>query len=75
VTGIPIKFLGTGEGLDALEVFDPARISSRILGMGDMLGLIEKAESAYTEQVDAQRSTAHALRRVYLGRFCKQLKK
>lgn len=46
VTGIPIKFLGTGEGLDALEVYDPERLSSRILGMGDVIGLIEKAESA-----------------------------
>ncbi len=54
VTGIPIKFLGTGEALDALEVFDSARISSRILGMGDLLGLIEKAENAYAGQVDAK---------------------
>ena len=38
VTGVPIKFLGTGEGLDAIEVFDPERLSSRILGMGDVLG-------------------------------------
>jgi signal recognition particle subunit SRP54 len=47
VTGIPIKFLGTGEKLDALEVYDPGRMSSRILGMGDMIGLIEKAEAAF----------------------------
>ena len=47
VTGVPIKFLGTGEGLDALEVYDPGRLSSRILGMGDMIGLIEKAEAAF----------------------------
>jgi len=45
VTGLPIKFLGTGEKLDALEKFDPARLASRILGMGDILGLIEKAEA------------------------------
>lgn len=45
VTGVPIKFLGTGEGLDALEAYDPSRLSSRILGMGDILGLIEKAEA------------------------------
>jgi signal recognition particle subunit SRP54 len=50
VTGVPIKFLGTGEKLDALEVFDPARMSSRILGMGDMIGLIEKAEAAFDQQ-------------------------
>jgi signal recognition particle subunit SRP54 len=47
VTGVPIKFIGTGEKLDALETYDPARLSSRILGMGDIIGLIEKAESAY----------------------------
>ncbi|MCF8055370.1 MAG: signal recognition particle protein [Desulfocapsa sp.] len=45
VTGKPIKFVGIGEGLDALEVFHPDRIASRILGMGDVLSLIEKAES------------------------------
>jgi signal recognition particle subunit SRP54 len=47
VTGVPIKFIGTGEKLDALETYDPARLASRILGMGDMLGLIEKAEAAF----------------------------
>jgi len=51
VTGVPIKYLGTGEGLDAIEVYDPGRLSSRILGMGDMIGLIEKAEAAFDEQV------------------------
>jgi len=50
VTGIPIKFIGTGEKLDALETYDPSRLSSRILGMGDIIGLIEKAESAYDAQ-------------------------
>ena len=74
VTGIPIKFLGTGEGLDAIEVFDPARISSRILGMGDMLGLIEKAESAYTEQVDAKEAERILSGEFTLDDFAKQLK-
>jgi signal recognition particle subunit SRP54 len=50
VTGVPIKFIGTGEKLDALEAFQPERLASRILGMGDVLGLIEKAEAAYDEQ-------------------------
>jgi signal recognition particle subunit SRP54 len=50
VTGVSIKFLGTGEALDALEVYDPSRLASRILGMGDVLGLIEKAETAYNEE-------------------------
>jgi signal recognition particle subunit SRP54 len=44
VTGRPIKFVGVGESLDALEVFHPDRLASRILGMGDVLSLIEKAE-------------------------------
>jgi len=47
VTGKPIKFVGTGEKLDALELFHPDRMASRILGMGDVLSLIEKAEEAY----------------------------
>jgi signal recognition particle subunit SRP54 len=45
VTGRPIKFVGVGEGLDALDVFHPDRLASRILGMGDVLTLIEKAEA------------------------------
>lgn len=52
VTEIPLKFLGTGEKLDALETFDPARLASRILGMGDVIGLIEKAERAFDATVD-----------------------
>ena len=46
VTGVPIKFLGIGEKTDALEPYHPDRLASRILGMGDMLTLIEKAESS-----------------------------
>ncbi|MYI73400.1 MAG: signal recognition particle protein, partial [Candidatus Dadabacteria bacterium] len=49
-TGKPIKFFGTGEKADALEVFHPERIASRILGMGDVLSLIEKAEDAFEEE-------------------------
>ncbi|MFN2216933.1 MAG: signal recognition particle protein [Anaerolineales bacterium] len=49
VTGVPIKFIGTGEKIDALEVYNPERLASRILGMGDMLGLIERAELAFDE--------------------------
>ena len=45
VSGVPIKFLGVGEKTDALETFEPGRLASRILGMGDLLGLIEKAEA------------------------------
>ena len=54
VTGIPIKFIGTGEKLDALEAFQPERLASRILGMGDVIGLIEKAEAVFDEK-QAQR--------------------
>ena len=52
VTGTPIKFIGIGEKLDALEVFHPDRMASRILGMGDVLGLVERAEQA----VDAKQA-------------------
>lgn len=50
VTGKPIKFFGIGEKLDALEVFHPERIASRILGMGDVLTFIEKAQTAFEEK-------------------------
>lgn len=50
VTGKPIKFCGTGEKLSDIEVFYPDRMASRILGMGDVLTLIEKAQSAYSEE-------------------------
>ena len=50
ITGKPIKFTGTGEKLTDLEVFYPDRMSSRILGMGDMLTLIEKAQANYDEE-------------------------
>ena len=49
-TGKPIKFIGTGEKLDMIELFHPDRMASRILGMGDMLSFIEKAEQQYDEQ-------------------------
>ena len=58
VTGKPIKFLGTGEKLDALELFHPDRMASRILGMGDVLTLIEKAQETYSqEQAEIARKT------------------
>jgi signal recognition particle subunit SRP54 len=50
VTGVPIKFMGTGEKASAIEPFYPDRLASRILGMGDMLSLIEKAEQAFDEK-------------------------
>ena len=53
-TGKPIKFVGTGEKLDMIEPFHPDRMASRILGMGDMLSLIEKAQAAYDEKQAAK---------------------
>ena len=50
VTGVPIKFIGTGEHLDALEEFHPDRISSRILGMGDVLTLVEQAQQKFDQE-------------------------
>jgi len=63
VTGKPIKFLGVGEKIDALEAFHPQRIASRILGMGDMLSLIEQAE----REVDRKKAERLA-RKVRKGR-------
>ena len=57
-TGKPIKFLGVGEKLDALEPFHPDRMASRILGMGDVLSLIEKAQETYSrEQAETLQKT------------------
>lgn len=50
VTGAPIKFIGTGEKVEALEAFHPERIASRILGMGDVLSLVEKAEAVFDKE-------------------------
>ena len=54
VTGKPVKFIGMGEKMDALEQFHPERMASRILGMGDLLSLIEQAEAAYDEEQAAK---------------------
>ena len=54
VTGKPIKFVGVGEKLDQVEVFHPDRMASRILGMGDMLSLIEKAQQSFDAQKAAE---------------------
>ncbi|KUO53478.1 MAG: RNA-binding protein [Sphingomonadales bacterium BRH_c42] len=64
VTGKPIKFAGTGEKLDAIEAFDPARVAGRILGMGDVVSLVEKAAATIKEE------DAEALaRRMAKGQF------
>jgi signal recognition particle subunit SRP54 len=64
VTGKPIKLIGVGEKLDALEDFDPQRIAGRILGMGDIVGLVEKAAQA----IDAEKA-ARAAERLRKGAF------
>ncbi|MDR0905871.1 MAG: signal recognition particle protein [Oscillospiraceae bacterium] len=67
VTGKPIKFAGTGEKLDQIEVFHPDRMASRILGMGDVLTLIEKAEQSFDEK-----KTAELTERLMKNRFTLQ---
>jgi signal recognition particle subunit SRP54 len=57
VTGKPIKFAGVGEKLDAIEAFDPTRVAGRILGMGDVVGLVERAAQV-VEQEDAEKLAA-----------------
>ena len=64
VTGKPIKLIGVGEKMDALEDFDPERIAGRILGMGDIVALVEKAR----EQIDAEQA-ARAAERMRKGQF------
>ena len=64
VTGKPVKLIGTGEKMDALEDFHPARIADRILGMGDIVSLVEKA----SETIDAEKAAAMA-KRMQKGEF------
>ena len=65
VTGIPVKFLGTGEKTDALEVFHPDRLAGRILGMGDVLTLVERAQEAFDDKQAAQARGAGPQGRVH----------
>jgi signal recognition particle subunit SRP54 len=74
VTGVPIKYLGTGENLDAIEVYDPARLSSRILGMGDVLGLIEKAEATFDQEEAAKQAEKLMAGEFTLEDFASQLR-
>jgi signal recognition particle subunit SRP54 len=74
VTGVPIKYLGVGEGIDALEAYDPGRLSSRILGMGDMIGLIEKAQSAFDQKTAAAQAQKMLSGQFTLEDFASQLK-
>ena len=75
VTGVPIKFIGTGEKLDALEPFYPERLAGRILGMGDVLSLIERAQEQ-TDEGEAQRLQDRMLKGQFnLEDFLDQLQK
>ncbi len=74
VTGKPIKFAGTGEKLDAIEVFHPDRMASRILGMGDVLTLIEKAEQAVDEKKAAEMADKLMKSRFTLQDYLEQLR-
>jgi len=74
VTGVPIKFLGTSENLDGIEVYEPSRLSSRILGMGDMLGLIEKAEATFDQEVAAKQAERLMAGEFTLQDFADQLR-
>jgi len=67
VTGVPIKFIGTGEKLDALEPFYPNRLASRILGMGDVLSLIERAQE--TLAGESEEDPAKLQERMLKGQF------
>lgn len=73
VTGKPIKFIGTGEKLGAIEPFHPDRMASRILGMGDMLTLIEKAQQSFDQKQAAETAKKMAAGRLTLTDFYEQL--
>ncbi|MCC8358137.1 MAG: signal recognition particle protein [Oscillospiraceae bacterium] len=74
VTGKPVKFVGTGEKLDAIEVFHPDRMASRILGMGDVLTLIEKAEQAVDQKKAAEMADKLMKNRFTLQDYLEQLR-
>ncbi len=73
VTGKPIKFVGVGEKLDQVEVFHPDRMASRILGMGDVLSLIEKAEASFDEKKAVELEQKMKKNRLTLTDFYDQL--
>ncbi len=72
-TGKPIKFVGTGEKLDMIELFHPDRMASRILGMGDMLSFIEKAEQQYDEKQAKKLEEKLRKNRLTLSDYLEQL--
>ncbi len=74
VTGAPIKFIGTGEKIDALDEFNPERIAGRILGMGDVVSLVEKAQQEVSEEEAQRLSDRMAKGEFSLDDFLSQLK-
>jgi signal recognition particle subunit SRP54 len=74
VTGVPIKFAGTGEKLDALEVFHPDRMASRILGMGDVVTLVERAQEQITAEEASELERKMRKAQFDLDDFLKQLR-
>ncbi len=74
VTGKPIKFVGTGEKLDGLEEFHPQRMAGRILGMGDVVSLVEKAQQQVSEEEAAKLQEKMAKGKMTMDDFLKQLR-
>ncbi|PJF21061.1 MAG: signal recognition particle protein, partial [Phototrophicales bacterium] len=75
VTNVPIKFLGTSEKMDGFELFHPDRLTDRILGMGDMMSLIEKAEEAFSEEEALKLQQKMMKNQFTLQDFLEQLQK
>lgn len=73
VTGVPIKMIGIGETLDAVEVYQPRRLADRILGMGDVTGIIEKAEQTFNQQQAAEQAEKIKKGKLDLEDFADQL--
>jgi signal recognition particle subunit SRP54 len=74
VTQVPIRFLGTGEAMDAIELFEPERLVGRLLGMGDIVGLVEKAQSEF-DAADAEKMAAKLAKNSFdLQDFLDQIK-
>ena len=74
VTGVPIKFIGVGEQLDRLEKFHPDRMAGRILGMGDVVSLVEKAQQEFDEEEMLAQQEKMQAGKFTLDDFCKQMK-
>ena len=75
VTGKPIKFVSSGEKMEALDIFYPARIADRILGMGDVVSLVEKAQEAYDEKQERATRKKLAQGQFNLNDFYDQIQK